>query len=188
MKFLIIGLGNIGIKYQNTRHNIGFDIIDEFAKKHNAAFVDDRLASHCVLKIKGKTIHCIKPSTYMNLSGKALVYWKNKLKVFNENILVIADDIALPVSQLRMRSKGSDAGHNGLKDIIACLQTENFPRLRFGIGNDYKKGQQAEFVLGKWDVNESELVNSGIKKAVDAIEQFVLEGIERTMNNVNRKA
>lgn len=188
MKYLIVGLGNIGSQYQNTRHNIGFDILDEFAKKHETTFADDRLASQCIVKIKGKTIHCIKPSTFMNLSGKAVLYWKNKLKIFPENMLIIADDIALPIAQLRLRSKGSDAGHNGLKDIIAILQSDNFPRLRFGVGNDYPKGRQAEFVLGKWKDEETFAVNDGINKSVDAIEQFVLEGIERTMNNINRKA
>lgn len=187
MKYLIAGLGNTGIKYHNTRHNIGFDIVEEFAKKHDTAFVMDRLAEHCIVKIKGKTVHCIKPTTFMNLSGKALVYWINKLKVDINNVLVIADDIALPLAQLRLRSKGSDAGHNGLKNIILMLGNDNFPRLRFGIGNNYTKGQQANFVLGNWNDEEIENVSHGRQKAVSTIEQFVLEGIERTMNNINRK-
>ncbi|MCC6722042.1 MAG: aminoacyl-tRNA hydrolase [Bacteroidia bacterium] len=187
MKYLIAGLGNIGNQYNCTRHNIGFEILDEFTKKYEQNFQTERLASHCTIKFKGNTIHCIKPSTYMNLSGKALIYWINKLKVNIENVLVIADDIALPLAQLRLRSKGRDAGHNGLKDIIQTLNHDNFPRLRFGIGNEYAKGRQAEFVLSKWKDEEIEAVNAGVQKSIEAIEKYVLEGIEKTMNNINRK-
>lgn len=186
MKFLIVGLGNIGTDYEHTRHNIGFDVLDELANKYESSFTSDRLANYSLIKIKGKQLHCIKPTTYMNLSGKALQYWANKLNILPENILVIADDLALPVSKLRLRSKGSDAGHNGLKSINEVLNSTEYPRLRFGIGNNFEKGRQVEFVLGKWDESEKELVAQGIEKATKAIELFVLEGAERAMNKVNQ--
>jgi len=185
-KFLIVGLGNIGGEYDNTRHNIGFDVLDALVKKYDASFQTDRLASYSKFNIKGKQVHCIKPSTYMNLSGKALVYWKNKLNIEISNTLIITDDLSLPVAKLRIRSKGSDAGHNGLKSINESIQTIEYPRLRFGIGNIFPKGGQVQFVLGKWSEDEVGPVSEGIEKSVQAIEAFVLEGIERTMNKINQ--
>ncbi len=183
--FLIVGLGNIGIEYEQTRHNIGFDVLEALAKKYDVAFASDRLASYALMKLKGKKIHCIKPSTYMNLSGKALKYWMDKLNIGQENVLVIADDLALPLAKLRIRRQGSDAGHNGLKNISDVLGTIEYTRLRFGIGNTFSKGQQVEFVLGKWENTELELVTSGKDKAVNAIELFVLEGCDRAMMTYN---
>jgi len=186
MKFLIVGLGNIGIEYERTRHNIGFDVLEALAKKHEVSFQSDRLVNYTKLTIKGKQLHCIKPTTYMNLSGKAVAFWKNKLNIETSNLLVITDDLALPVGKLRIRSKGSDAGHNGLKNINEVLQTIEYPRLRFGIGNVFPKGGQVQFVLGKWSDEETALINEGIERAVQSIESFVLEGIERTMNKMNQ--
>jgi PTH1 family peptidyl-tRNA hydrolase len=186
MKFLIVGLGNIGIEYEHTRHNIGFDVLDSLAKKHETVFQLDRLANYTKINLKGRQLHCIKPTTFMNLSGKAVAYWKNNLNIETKNILVITDDLALPIAKLRIRSKGSDAGHNGLKSINEVLQSIEYPRLRFGIGNTFPKGGQVQFVLGKWSEIETELINEGIEKAVHAIESFALEGIERTMNKMNQ--
>lgn len=184
-KFLIVGLGNIGEEYNNTRHNIGFDVVDRFVKKHNAKFKLERLAEQSEVKIKGKICICIKPTTYMNLSGKAVQYWMNKEKIAIENILVIVDDLALPLEKVRLRAKGSSAGHNGLKNIEEVLGTNEYPKLRFGIGNNYPKGMQVPFVLGKWKEDEKKIVDLKIDKSVEIIEQFIFEGIERTMNKVN---
>jgi PTH1 family peptidyl-tRNA hydrolase len=184
-KFLIVGLGNIGNDYDQTRHNIGFDVLDSFASKYEVTFNLDRLASYALVKLRGKQLHCIKPSTYMNLSGKAVVYWLNKLDIPKDNALVIADDLALPLGKLRLRSKGSDAGHNGLKSINELLNTTEYPRLRFGIGNDFEKGQQVKFVLGRWTDIEKPIISTGINKAIQAIELFAMEGCERAMNNIN---
>jgi len=186
MKFLIAGLGNIGTEYDHTRHNIGFDVLDSFISKHGGTFNSDRLAHYSLVKIKGKQLHLIKPTTYMNLSGKALAYWANKLNIPIENILIVTDDLALPTGKLRLRTKGSDAGHNGLKSINEVLNTMEYPRLRFGIGNDFPKGGQVNFVLGKWPDEEIELVKKGIENAIKAIELFALEGSERAMNKVNQ--
>ncbi|MFM9944461.1 MAG: aminoacyl-tRNA hydrolase [Bacteroidia bacterium] len=185
MKFLIVGLGNIGVDYENTRHNIGFDVLDNFVKKMEIPFSSDRLANYTLIKLKGKQLHCIKPTTYMNLSGKAVLYWANKLKIERQNILIIADDLALPLAKLRLRSQGSDAGHNGLKNINEVFNTNEYPRLRFGIGNNFNKGEQVNFVLSKWNEKEIEAVNKGIENAIKAIELFVVEGCERAMNKVN---
>lgn len=185
-KYLIAGLGNIGNEYQFTRHNIGFDVVTAFALKHNATFRTDRLAEVAEIKIKGRTFICIKPTTYMNLSGKAFKYWMDKENIELENTLTIVDDIALPLNKLRLRPSGSDAGHNGLKDIQLILATDKYPKLRFGIGNNYPKGMQAEFVLSKWLPAEKELVWKKIEKCVEIIESFAFTGIERTMNEVNK--
>ena len=185
-KFLIVGLGNIGSEYQHTRHNIGFDVVTAFVLKHGGTFRTDRLAEVAEVKIKGRTFICIKPTTYMNLSGKAFKYWLDKEKVAIENTLTIVDELALPLSKVRLRSSGSDAGHNGLKNIQLMLGTDKYPKLRFGIGNDYPKGMQAEFVLGKWNAEEKELVWKKIEKCVEVIESFALAGIDRTMNEVNK--
>ncbi len=184
--FLIVGLGNIGADYDHTRHNIGFDVLDKFANKYESAFATDRLASYALVKLKGKQMHCIKPTTYMNLSGKAVMYWMNKLGIKKENILVIADDLALPIGKLRLRGKGSDAGHNGLKNINELLQSIEYPRLRFGIGSDFEKGKQINFVLGKWTDNEKPVIEMAIDNAINAVELFALEGCERAMNKVNQ--
>jgi len=185
-KYLIIGLGNTGSEYQFTRHNIGFDVVSAFVLKHNSSFRTDRLAEIAEVKLKGRIFICIKPTTYMNLSGKAFKYWLDKEKVSLENTLTIVDDIALPLNKIRLRASGSDAGHNGLKDIQAVLGTDKYPKLRFGIGNNYPKGMQADFVLGKWLPEEKELVWKKIEHCVGVIENFALKGIERTMNDVNK--
>lgn len=185
-KYLIVGLGNIGNEYQHTRHNIGFDVVTAFVLKHGGSFRTDRLAEVAEVKLKGRTFICIKPTTYMNLSGKAFKYWMDKEKVALENTLTIIDDIALPLNKIRLRPSGSDAGHNGLKDIQLVLGTDNYPKLRFGIGNNYPKGMQAEFVLGKWLPEEKALAWKKIEKCVEVIESFAFAGIERTMNEVNK--
>jgi peptidyl-tRNA hydrolase, PTH1 family len=185
-KYLIVGLGNPGSEYQFTRHNIGFDVVTAFILKHGGSFRTDRLAEVAEVKLKGRMFVCIKPTTYMNLSGKAFKYWLDKEKIELENTLTILDDIALPLNKIRLRPSGSDAGHNGLKDIQLVLGTANYPKLRFGVGNNYPKGMQAEFVLGKWLPEEKELVLKKIEKSVEVIESFAFAGIERTMNAVNK--
>ncbi|ULQ53037.1 aminoacyl-tRNA hydrolase [Flavihumibacter fluvii] len=184
-KFLIVGLGNIGAEYANTRHNIGFDIIDELVKKMDGHFRTDRLADVAEIRIKGKQLVCIKPSTYMNLSGRAVKYWSDKEKVPPENILVLVDELALPLDRLRIRGSGSDGGHNGLRSIQEHLGTTEYPRLRFGIGNNYPKGRQADFVLSKWTAEEWPLVLFKVKKSVELIEQFVHGGLASAMNLYN---
>lgn len=188
MKFLIVGLGNAGNEYAHTRHNIGFDVVNAFVHKHKASFRVDRLAYVSAIKLKGKTLVCICPTTFMNLSGKAVKYWMDKEKVALENILVIVDDIALPPDKLRLRPGGSDAGHNGLKSLQELLGTTDYPKLRFGIGNDYPKGHQSDFVLGKWKKEEEPLVKLKIDKAVEVIETFALQGITVAMNEVNNQS
>jgi PTH1 family peptidyl-tRNA hydrolase len=184
--FLIAGLGNIGSEYAGTRHNIGFDVVSALVAKHQGSFVIDRLAALAEIKYKGKTLTCILPSTYMNLSGKAVKYWLDRKKIPLERILVVADDIALPLSRLRLRPSGSDAGHNGLKSIFFELQTDQYPRLRYGIGNHFPRGMQVEYVLGKWREEELPLVKAKNEKAVELIESFVFAGLERTMNDYNK--
>jgi PTH1 family peptidyl-tRNA hydrolase len=185
LKYLIVGLGNIGAEYAHTRHNIGFDVVDALVLKHNGTFRSDRYADVAEIKVKGRTLVCIKPTTYMNLSGNAVRYWLEKEKIPIENMLVIVDELALPLSRLRMRSSGSSGGHNGLKHIEEVLQTGQYSRLRFGIGNDYPKGKQVDFVLGKWTSEEQPLVQKKIKFAAEAIETFVFQGVSRAMNQVN---
>ena len=184
-KFLIIGLGNIGPEYAHTRHNIGFDVLDAFVIKQGGFFKSDRLADVAEVKWKGKTFICIKPTTFMNLSGKAFKYWMDKEKIEIENTLTIVDDLALPISKIRLRASGSDAGHNGLKDIQLTLGTDAYPKLRFGIGNDFKKGQQIDFVLGKWNSTEKKMVELKIEKSVEVIESFASIGLSRTMTMAN---
>lgn len=185
-KFLIVGLGNIGIEYAGTRHNIGFEVADALAIKHGATFRPDRLADLAEVKYRGKQLIIIKPTTYMNLSGKAVKYWLDKEKIATSNVLVILDELALPLSKLRLRPSGSDGGHNGLRSIQAALGTDQYPRLRFGIGNNYPKGMQAEFVLSKWWKEEIPVVLRKIEKSVEIIENVAHIGIERTMNEVNK--
>lgn len=187
MKFLIVGLGNTGNEYAHTRHNIGFDVVNAFVQKHGGSFRTDRLAYVADVKWKGKIFVCICPTTFMNLSGKAVKYWMDKEKTALENILVIVDDIALPLSKLRLRPGGSDAGHNGLRSLQELLGTTEYPKLRFGIGNDFPKGMQSDFVLGKWKKEEEPLVKLKIEKAVETIESFAAQGITAAMNQVNNK-
>jgi PTH1 family peptidyl-tRNA hydrolase len=187
MKFLIVGLGNVGNEYAHTRHNIGFDVVNAFVQKHKGSFRADRLVYVAEIKLKGKTFVCICPTTFMNLSGKAVKYWMEKEKISIENILVIVDDIAIPAEKIRLRPGGSAAGHNGLKSLQEMLGTPEYPKLRFGIGNDYPKGHQSDFVLGKWKKEEEPLVKLKIEKAVEAIETFALQGITAAMNQVNNQ-
>lgn len=184
-KFLIVGLGNIGTEYAHTRHNIGFDVVTSFVLKHAGMFKTDRLAEVAEVKWKGKIFVCIKPTTYMNLSGKAFKYWLDKEKILLEHTLTVVDEIALPLTKMRIRPSGSAAGHNGLRDIEQTLGTDKYPRLRFGIGNHFPKGMQVEFVLGKWFKEEVPLVQKKIAIAAEAIESFAAIGIERTMNVYN---
>ncbi len=184
-KYLIVGLGNPGSEYASTRHNIGFETLDVFAWKNKAEWRIDRHAHIAETKIKGRQLILVKPTTYMNLSGKAVKFWMDKEKIAIENILVIVDELALPIDKFRLRGDGSDGGHNGLKDIQAMLQTTKYARLRFGIGNNYPKGMQAEFVLGKWQKEEVPIVEQKILVAMETIEKFVLEGLTPTMNFVN---
>ena len=184
-KFLIVGLGNIGDEYKHTRHNIGFDVVSAFVLKHGGFFKLDRLAEVAEVKWKGRIFICIKPTTYMNLSGKAMKYWMDKEGVEISRTLTIVDDLALPLSKLRLRGSGSDAGHNGLKDIQLTLGTDQYPKLRFGIGNQFPKGRQVEFVLGKWLPDEHKIVQLKIDKSVEIIESFATIGLEKTMSQVN---
>lgn len=185
-KFLIVGLGNIGNEYVGTRHNIGFDVVDRLVAKHQGLFQSSRLAEMAEVKLKGKKLIVLKPSTYMNLSGKAIKYWMDKENIPIERVFIILDDLALPLSRLRIRGSGSDGGHNGLKSIQEQLGSVQYPRLRFGIGADYPKGRQVEFVLGKWDEKELPIINVKIDKSVECVESFVLQGLAPTMNMANK--
>lgn len=185
MKYLIVGLGNIGREYDGTRHNIGFDVADVFVIKHEGTFTNDRLALKAECSWKGKKFIVIKPTTYMNLSGKAVKYWMDKEKIPIEQVIVVVDDLALPMGTLRLRKKGSNAGHNGLKNIEEVLATNAYPRLRFGIGNDFPKGKQIDFVLGKWTSLELKILQDKIIKSVEMIESIATMGIDRTMNQFN---
>lgn len=187
MKFLIAGLGNIGDEYANTRHNIGFIVLDALAGASNAFFKTDRLASVAEIKFKGRTFVLIKPSTYMNLSGKAVNYWMQAEKIPVENLLVVTDDIALPFGKLRMKGKGSDGGHNGLKSIQETLGTTDYARLRFGIGSEFSKGRQVEYVLGEWSGEERKALPERINLAADMIKSFGAIGLQLTMTNYNNK-
>ena len=186
-KFLIVGLGNIGAEYAETRHNIGFKVVDAFAAAHGGSFSSDKLASRCEVRIKGRTFILLKPTTYMNLSGKAVRYHANAEKISPENILVVCDDLALPFGTLRIKSKGSDGGHNGLKNINELLDTQNYPRFRFGISSDFARGHQVDYVLGEWNNEECEKMGERLEKAVAAIETFGLAGINNAMNTFNGK-
>jgi len=185
MKYLIIGLGNIGAEYELTRHNIGFLTLDRLADKKDAKFEMSRLAYHTEIKHKGRTIHLIKPTTYMNLSGKAMKFWMQELKVQKENTLVVVDDLALPFGKMRMRAKGSNAGHNGLKNIEDLTGGQNYPRLKMGIGDDFAKGRQVDYVLSKFTQQEFDELPFAMDKAIDMIFGFCSIGITRTMNEFN---
>lgn len=185
MKFLIVGLGNIGAEYDMTRHNIGFDLADAFVIKHGGNFSLERLAYHAQIRWKGKIFNVIKPTTFMNLSGKAVKYWMDKEKIPLEHVLVLVDDLALPLETLRLRGSGSHAGHNGLKNIELILGSKEYARLRFGIGNHFAKGHQVDFVLGRWDSKELPQVKEKIIKSMDLIESFATQGLVRSMNLFN---
>ena len=185
MKYLIVGLGNIGDEYRNTRHNIGFKMLDAFAEASNIVFADKRygMVAHC--RVKNAELVLLKPSTYMNLSGNAVRYWLNEEKIPVENMLVMVDDLNLPFGTIRIRKQGSAGGHNGLKHIEQVLGTPNYARVRFGIGNDYPKGAQMNFVLGQWSDEEERLLPERLKITTEIIPSFCLQGIERTMNGFN---
>ena len=187
MKYLIVGLGNIGEEYRNTRHNIGFMVLDALAKASNIVFKDGRYGATSTLSIKGRQMLLLKPSTYMNLSGNAVRYWMQQEKIPLENVLIIVDDLALPFGSLRLKGKGSDAGHNGLKHIAATLGTQNYARLRFGIGNDFPKGGQIDYVLGKFGEEDMKLMPERLETAGDIIKSFCLAGLNITMNQYNNK-
>ena len=184
-KFLIVGLGNVGNEYANTRHNIGFDVANAFVTKHGGSFKVDRLAYMAEVNWKGKTFICICPTTFMNLSGRAFRYWLDKEKVSLDHTLTIVDDLALPLDKLRLRGIGTHAGHNGLKDIQSILGTDAYPKLRFGIGNQFPKGRQADFVLSKWIPEEIPLVKQKIQSCIEIIESFAAIGLDKTMSLVN---
>ena len=186
MKYLVFGLGNPGEKYKNTRHNIGFRILNQFAFNHGSEFLTERYADVANLRLKGKQILLVKPNTFMNLSGKAVNYWMQQEKVGTDNILVIVDDIALPFNSIRMKPKGSDGGHNGLKDIITTLTSSKFPRLRFGVGSDFYKGSQSNYVLDCFTDEEEEIIDENISISVKMIYSFIVSGINQTMNDFNR--
>ena len=187
MAYLIVGLGNIGAEYANTRHNIGFMVLDAFAKASNIVFESKRYGSVAVYRYKGKELILLKPSTYMNLSGRAVNYWLKKEKVPDENLLVISDDVALPLGALRMRKQGSAGGHNGLSDIIESLGTNNFARLRIGIGDNFPRGHQVDYVIGEWREQEQKELPFICDKAAEAMISFAMVGVEKTMNIFNTK-
>lgn len=187
MKYLIVGLGNIGAEYKGTRHNIGFRIADALAESINAAFTTDRYGDIATGRIKNRQVVILKPSTYMNLSGNAVRYWKAKENIELDNILVLVDDIALPFGAIRLKGKGSDAGHNGLKNIAQMLATDAYPRLRFGIGNDFPRGCQIDYVLGQFTLDERQKLPLRVNVAVDAVRTFVLAGLQTAMCDFNNK-
>jgi len=186
MKYLIVGLGNIGPEYADTRHNIGFMILDEMAKQEGLKFYNMRLAYYTELPYKGRQLYLIKPTTYMNLSGKALNYWMKELKIPVENVLVLVDDLALPLGTLRLKPKGSAAGHNGLKNIEQTLGHNNYARLRFGIGDNYPKGKQVDYVLSGFDEDEQPELPALIDRSIEMIKSFVTAGAELTMTRFNK--
>lgn len=185
MKYLVFGLGNIGNEYSQTRHNIGFNILDAYAEASNIIFETKRYADVATTKVKGRQIILLKPSTYMNLSGKAVRFWMQKEKVEKENILILTDDINLPLGKIRIKPKGGDGGHNGLKSIIELLGDANFARLRYGIGKEFYQGEQVDYVLGKWTPDELKVFAAQTKKCIDVINSFASIGLERTMNFFN---
>lgn len=188
MKFLIVGLGNIGAEYEMTRHNIGFRVVEEIAQAAGVLFRDNRYGATCEVKVKNKTLILLKPSTYMNLSGNALRYWMQHENIPIERVLVIVDDLAIPFGSLRLKPRGSDAGHNGLKHIQQILGNDSYPRIRFGIGSDYARGQQIDFVLGRFSVEEEGVLKEElIKRAVEMTKSFCLSGLNVTMNQFNNK-
>ncbi|MBW1298426.1 aminoacyl-tRNA hydrolase [Aquimarina litoralis] len=186
-KFLVVGLGNIGPKYHNTRHNIGFKVLDALAKEESLTFETEKLGDLTTYKYKGRTLLLLKPSTYMNLSGKAVRYWLTKEKVPIENLLIITDDINLPFGTIRLKAKGSAGGHNGLKDIEAQLNTSKYCRFRFGVGAEFSKGRQVDYVLGEWNSDEEAAMPERLDKSISLIKSFVGAGLTNTMNTFNGK-
>ena len=186
-KFLIVGLGNIGDKYQNTRHNIGFKILDYLANKEGLTFTTDKLGDLTTYKFKGRSFILLKPNTYMNLSGKSVLYWLTKEKIPLENLLIITDDLNLPFGSIRLKTKGSDGGHNGLRDIQDKLNTTKYNRFRFGISNEFSQGRQVDYVLGEWSDDEYKLLPERLEKSVELIKSFGTAGINNTMNTFNGK-
>ncbi|MFV0468233.1 MAG: aminoacyl-tRNA hydrolase [Dysgonomonas sp.] len=187
MKYLIVGLGNIGREYENTRHNIGFNVLDALSKASNIVFEDTRYGFLAEMKLKGHILILLKPSTYMNLSGNAVRYWMQQEKVLLENVLIVVDDLALPFGQLRLKGKGSDAGHNGLKHIKTILGTQNYARLRFGIGNDFPRGGQVDYVLSQFSKEEESLLPERLEVCEEIIKTFCLAGLQNAMNQFNNK-
>ena len=186
-KFLIVGLGNIGEEYSNTRHNIGFSVLDHIAKKEAVSFETNKLGDLTSFKFKGRTFILLKPSTYMNLSGKAVKYWLQKENIPFENLLIITDDLNLPFGTLRLKTKGSDGGHNGLKNIQDILQTTNYNRLRFGISDAFSKGRQVDYVLSKWSEEETNKLPERLEKCLEIVKSFGTAGVNITMNTYNGK-
>ena len=184
-KFLIVGLGNIGTEYRNTRHNVGFHILDRLSEDREFQFEPARLGDMSVFKLKGRSVLCLKPSTFMNRSGRAVRYWLEKEKIPLQNLLVVTDDINLPFGTLRLKTKGSDGGHNGLKDIQQVLGTTQYSRFRFGIGSEFAKGNQVNYVLGSWNEEEVQSLNDRLERSVALIESFILAGAKITMNEFN---
>ncbi len=187
MKYLVVGLGNIGAEYAHTRHNIGFDVVDFLVRENEVEMQEERYGEIGEMKYRGKTLLLLKPNTYMNLSGKAVNYWMQKEKIALENLLIIVDDLALDLGALRLKGKGSDGGHNGLKNITQMIGTQAFARLRFGIGNDFPQGGQIDYVLGRWDDEKREIVDERIKLAGEIVKSFAAIGLNLTMNQYNNK-
>lgn len=187
MKYLIVGLGNIGPEYKNTRHNIGFLALEKLAEDKNITWKQERFAYKTEFKNKGRQLHLIRPTTYMNLSGKAVRYWMNELKIPLENVLVLTDDIAIPFEKLKLKGKGSSAGHNGLKNIEDLLETQKYARLKIGIGEEFAKGKQVDFVLGEFTLQEKEALPAIIDTSIEFITSFASVGIQMTMNQLNKK-
>jgi PTH1 family peptidyl-tRNA hydrolase len=184
-KFLIVGLGNIGSEYAETRHNIGFKVLDALSKKEDFSFESAKLGDIATFKIKGRSVLCLKPSTYMNLSGKALKYWMEKEKIPLENVLVITDDLNLKFGAIRLKTKGSDGGHNGLKDIQNVLQSTTYNRFRFGVGSEFSKGRQVDYVLGEWNDDEKEQLTERLDRSCELVKSFVFAGVKNSMNQFN---
>lgn len=187
MKYLVVGLGNPGVKYENTRHNIGFKVLDALAEASNTSFETVRLGDLATVSFKGRKLILLKPNTFMNLSGKAVNYWMQQEKIPLERLLVITDDIALPFGKLRMKGKGSDGGHNGLKDVQAVLNTQQYTRLRFGVGSEFNKGNQVNYVLGEWYPEEQELMKERLEMCHNFIKGFATIGLQKTMSAYNNK-
>jgi PTH1 family peptidyl-tRNA hydrolase len=186
-KYLVAGLGNPGTEYVNTRHNIGFKVLDRLAQQEGADFTTAKLGAMAEVKLKGRTVYLLKPNTYMNLSGKAIKYWLDQEKIPLENLLVVTDDLNIPFGTIRIKGKGSDGGHNGLKSIQQLLNTTEYARFRFGISDAFKKGQQVDYVLGEWDEEEKAKLSERLDTSSEAIKSFVLSGLANTMSSFNGK-
>jgi len=186
-KYLIVGLGNIGAEYVNTRHNIGFKVVDRIAQQEGASFETAKLGAMAKVSVKGRTLFLLKPNTYMNLSGKAIKYWLDQEKIPMENLLVITDDLNLPFGTIRIKGKGSDGGHNGLKSTQQVLNTADYARFRFGISDDFKKGKQVDYVLGEWDAEETAKLSERLDMSSEAVKSFALAGLANTMSSFNGK-